>query len=94
MCPVCALFFHTRQGVIRHIEHSCEGCRAALHAGLVKVLPDAQVRALDAEGAKERSEARERGVSNLALRGEERGAERQMAQLRLVRARFLDTRMC
>ena len=58
MCPVCALFLHTRQGVIHHIEHSCEGCRAALHAGLVKVLPDAQVRASDAEDAKERREAR------------------------------------
>ena len=67
---VCGLFFHTRQSVIQHIEHSCDGCRAAVHAGFMKVLPDAQVRALDAEDAKERREARKRGVSYVALRGE------------------------
>ena len=41
-----------------------------MHVGLVKVLPDAQVRALDAEDARERREARKRGVSHVALRGE------------------------
>ena len=67
---VCGLSFTCDNSVIHLIEHSCEGCRAAVHAGLVKVLPDAQVRALDAEDAKELREARKRGVSHVALRGE------------------------
>ena len=61
ICPVCGLFFHTRQRVIHHIEHSCESCKPAVQAGLVQAIPEAQVRALDAEDA----------VSCLALRGEE-----------------------
>ena len=54
ICPVCGLFFHTRQRVIHHIEHSCESCKAAVQAGLVRILPEAQVKDLDAEDAKER----------------------------------------
>ena len=30
ICPVCGLFFHTRQRVIHHIEHSCERCSKAV----------------------------------------------------------------
>ena len=71
ICPVWGLFFHTRQRVIHHIEHSCESCKAAVQAGMVQSLPDAQVRDLDAEDAKESREALQRGVSYLALRGEE-----------------------
>ena len=71
ICPVCGLFFHTRQRVIHHIEHSCESCKAAVQAGLVQALPEAQMKELDAEDAKERREARKQGVSYLALRGEE-----------------------
>ena len=43
ICPVCGLFFHTRQRVIHHIEHSCESCKAAVQAGIVQSLPEAQV---------------------------------------------------
>ena len=68
---MCGLFFHTRQRVIHHIEHSCESCKAAVQAGLVQAMTEVQVRALDAEDARERREARNRGVSYLALRGEE-----------------------
>ena len=71
ICPVCGLFFHTRQWVIHHIDHSCESCTAAVQAGLVQTLPEAQMKELDAEDAKERREARKQGVSCLALRGEE-----------------------
>ena len=71
ICPVCGLFFHTRQRVIHHIEHSCESCKAAVQAGLVRILPEAQMKEVDAEDAKERREARKQGVSYLALRGEE-----------------------
>ena len=70
ICLVCGLFFHTRQRVIHHIEQSCESCRAAVQAGMVQLLPEAQVKKLDAEDAKKRREARQRGVSYLALRGE------------------------
>ena len=56
ICPVCGLFFHTR---------------AAVQAGLVQALPEAQMKELDAEDAKERREARKQGVSYSALRGEE-----------------------
>ena len=69
ICPVCELFFHTRQRVIHHNVHSCESCKAAVQAGLVQAMPEAQVKALDAEDAKERREARNPGVSCLALRG-------------------------
>ena len=70
ICPVCGLFFHTRQRVIQHIEHSCESCKAAVQAGMVQSLPEVNVKELDAEDAKERRDARQRGVSYLALRGE------------------------
>ena len=36
--------------MIHHIEHSCEGCKAAVQAGLVQALPEAQMKELDAEG--------------------------------------------
>ena len=71
ICPVCGLFFHTRQRVIHHIELNCESRKAAVQAGMVQSLPEAQVRDLDAEDAKERREARQRGVSYLTLRVEE-----------------------
>ena len=71
ICPVCGLFFHTRQRVVHHIEHSCESCKAAVQAGLVQTLPEALMNELDTEDAKERREARKQGVSYLALRGEE-----------------------
>ena len=71
ICLVCGLFFHTRQRVMHHIEHSCESCKAAVQAGLVQTLPEAKMKELDAEDAKERREARKQGVSYLALRGEE-----------------------
>ena len=35
VCPVCGLFFHTRQRVIHHIEDSCGSCEAAVQAGMV-----------------------------------------------------------
>ena len=68
---MCGLFFHTRQRVIHHIEHSCESCKAAVQSGLVQALPEAQMKELDAEGAKERREASKQGVSYWALRGEQ-----------------------
>ena len=71
ICPVCGLFFHTRQRVIHHIEHSCESYKAAVQAGLVQTLPEAQMKELEDEVAKERREARKQGVSYLALRCEE-----------------------
>ena len=58
--PVCGLFFHTRQRVTHHIEHSCESCKAAVQAGLVQTLPEAQMKELDAEDAKESREVAER----------------------------------
>ena len=72
ICPVRGLFFHTRQRVIQHIEHSCKSCKAAVQAGLVQTLSEAQMKELDAEDAKERREARKQGVSYLALRFEVR----------------------
>ena len=68
---MCGLFFHTRQRVIHHIEHSCESCKAAVQVGLVQTLPEAQMKELAAEDAKERREARKQLVSYLALRGED-----------------------
>ena len=57
--------------MIHHTERSCESCKAAVQPGLVQALPEAQMRELDAEDAKERREARKQGVSYLALQGEE-----------------------
>ena len=51
MCPVCGLFFHTRQRVIHHIDHSCESCKAAVKAGLVQTLPEAR-RSAERQGDK------------------------------------------
>ena len=59
ICPVCGLFFHTRQRVIHHIEHSC---KAAVQAGLVQALPEAQMKELDAEDAKEQRVKETRGL--------------------------------
>ena len=63
------LLSHTAKGD-PPIEHSCE-LQAAVQAGLVQTLPEAQVKELDADDAKERREAKKQGVSYLALRGEE-----------------------